>query len=148
MGNMVDVLQKILVSLKPGGVLLFRDYGIYDMTQMRFVAKKRRKIDESFYVRADGTRTYFFRLEVLQNLFTQAGFEIERLKYDTRELKNRKRMLTMYRVWVTAKLRRPDGASPNSVPVSITPASPQEDEGVEDSTLVTPSTVSTIESTE
>mmetsp|Transcript_89284 Transcript_89284/g.133863 ORF Transcript_89284/g.133863 Transcript_89284/m.133863 type:complete len:324 (-) Transcript_89284:40-1011(-) len=105
--NMVPVLKKIFAALKPGGLLLFRDYGLYDMTQMRFVAKKKRKIDESFYVRADGTRTYFFDIEIFKEMALQAGFEIEKLKYDTREMKNRKRLLTMYRVWVTAKLRRP-----------------------------------------
>ena len=105
--NMATVMKKVFKSLKPGALLLFRDYGLYDMTQMRFVAKKRRKIEESFYVRADGTRTYFFSLDVFKELATAVGFEIEKLKYDTRELKNRKRMLTMYRVWVTAKLRKP-----------------------------------------
>ena len=110
--NMPSVLEKIFRSLKPGGALLFRDYGLYDMTQMRFVAKKRRKIDESFYLRADGTRTFFFQLERLQQLFVEAGFEIDRLRYDTRELKNRKRMLTMYRVWVTGLLRRPLSREP------------------------------------
>lgn len=106
--NMAVVLRKILNALKPGGLLLFRDYGLYDMTQMRFVAKKNRKIEESFYVRADGTRTYFFSLDFFRKLATETGFIIDTLRYDTRELKNRKRMLTMYRVWVTAKLRKPE----------------------------------------
>ena len=106
--NMLIVLKKIVNGLKPGGMLLFRDYGLYDMTQMRFVKKKNRKIDDSFYVRADGTRTYFFSKEIFYNLAIEAGFEIEKLKYDIRELKNRKRKLTMYRVWLTAKLRKPN----------------------------------------
>lgn len=40
--------------------MLLRDYGMYDMTQMRFINKRGRKLAENFYMRADGTRTYFF----------------------------------------------------------------------------------------
>lgn len=49
-----SVLQNIHSTLRPDGSVLVRDYGLYDMAQLRF--KPGHKIADNFYMRQDGTR--------------------------------------------------------------------------------------------
>ena len=58
---MVFCLYQIL---KPGGLLFFRDYGLYDHAMLRF--NPRNKLSDNFYVRQDGTRAYYFSKGRLQ----------------------------------------------------------------------------------
>jgi len=48
------VLRNVKNVLKPGGIVLLRDYGLNDMAQIRF--KPGHKIAENLYMRQDGTR--------------------------------------------------------------------------------------------
>jgi methyltransferase-like protein 6 len=84
--------------IKSGGLLFFRDYGIFDMAQMRLKSSSR--LGKSQYVRCDGTLTYFFEKEQLEEMAKSAGFEILQSAYHRRTVKNRKEGLEMRRVWV------------------------------------------------
>lgn len=122
--------------LKPGGEILFRDYGRGDLAQVRF--KKGRYLDENFYVRGDGTRVYFFEGDELREIWggkksdeakveeqfegkseeeskesevvvgsvVSPSFEIVNLAVDRRMLVNRQRKLKMYRCWMQGRFRK------------------------------------------
>ncbi|XP_063054583.1 tRNA N(3)-methylcytidine methyltransferase METTL6 [Engraulis encrasicolus] len=103
--KMLQALQNLHAVLKPGGVVLFRDYGLYDHAMLRF--KTGNKLGENFYVRQDGTRSYFFSKEMLASLFQDAGFESVVNEYVLRETVNKKEGLCVPRVFLQSKFRRP-----------------------------------------
>ncbi|KAF3920701.1 hypothetical protein ABW21_db0209530 [Orbilia brochopaga] len=111
--------------LKPGGKVLFRDYGRGDLAQVRF--KKGRFLQENFYVRGDGTRVYFFDREELGRIFDpsfgssgeqdgdepseqkdeeevpkreETGIKAVLVGVDRRMLVNRARRIKMHRCWL------------------------------------------------
>ncbi|KAH3756021.1 methyltransferase protein 2-A [Pelomyxa schiedti] len=75
------VISNLWEVLAPGGKIFIRDYGLYDLAQMRL-----------------SNATY--NTESLGKFFTDCNFTIGNIAYDTRELLNRKRKITMYRVWI------------------------------------------------
>lgn len=98
-------LKNIFNCLKPGGTLLFRDYGLYDMAQVRF--KPGHKIDENFYMRQDGTRSYYFSTELVENLFVEAGFKLSENNYVFRRTVNKKEDVDVERVFVQTIALKP-----------------------------------------
>ncbi|CAM6033523.1 unnamed protein product [Sphagnum compactum] len=107
--SMPHVLAKVLAVLKPGGYLLFRDYGLYDMTMLRFAPFQRisHEAGVPLYQRDDGTLCYYFSVKTLRELLTTTGFVEEELEYCCVKLINRRKQMPMKRVWVHAKFRKP-----------------------------------------
>lgn len=118
-----QAIRNVFRLLKPGGEILFRDYGRGDLAQVRF--KKGRYLNENFYVRGDGTRVYFFEEEELRGIWEgkanlqeggdeegeksrRPGFEVVNLGVDRRMLVNRQRKLKMYRCWMQGRFRKPE----------------------------------------
>ncbi|VTJ88867.1 Hypothetical predicted protein [Marmota monax] len=99
------VLKNIYKVLKPGKSVLFRDYGLYDHAMLRFKAGS--KLGENFYVRQDGTRSYFFTDEFLAQLFVDTGYEEVVNEYVFRETVNKKEGLCVPRVFLQSKFRKP-----------------------------------------
>ncbi|KAG6647416.1 tRNA N(3)-methylcytidine methyltransferase METTL6 isoform X2 [Carya illinoinensis] len=103
--RMPTSIKECFSVLKPGGILLFRDYGLYDMTMLRFKSDQRVGFRE--YMRSDGTRSYFFCLDTVRHLFLGAGFIELELEYCCVKSVNRRNGNSMLRVWVHGKFQRP-----------------------------------------
>ncbi|KAK8935480.1 hypothetical protein KSP39_PZI013295 [Platanthera zijinensis] len=103
--RMSFVVAECMTVLKPGGLLLFRDYGLFDMTMLRFPSEQRVGFRE--YIRLDGTLSYFFSLDIVRNLFLGAGFIELELEYCCVISVNQRSGKKMQRVWVHGKFQRP-----------------------------------------
>uniref|UniRef100_A0A3B4AA12 tRNA N(3)-cytidine methyltransferase n=1 Tax=Periophthalmus magnuspinnatus TaxID=409849 RepID=A0A3B4AA12_9GOBI len=93
--RMEGVVNRLSAYLKHGGVFLFRDYGRYDFSQLRF------KNGIILHIISTNICTYF-----VQNLFVNAGLdEIQNLE-DKRLQVNRGKKVVMRRVWVQSKFKK------------------------------------------
>jgi|EP00624_Nannochloropsis_granulata_P000413 methyltransferase-like protein 6 len=99
------VFQQAHAVLRPGGLLLFRDYGWCDAKMLQ----GRKRLNTQLFMRADGTLAYFFKEEEVRQLAMASGFRVLECKYATVLSKNRRKGTAIQRVFLHAKLQR-DGA--------------------------------------
>eukprot|EP00127_Corallochytrium_limacisporum_P005116 Clim_evm22s199 gene=Clim_evmTU22s199 len=102
---MAQALKNVAACMKVGGVVIFRDYGDMDMAMLRF--KPGQMIDQNYYVRSDGTFSYFFTLERLADLMAEAGLvPVEPPQMVERLVENRKEEKSMERTFAQGVFRK------------------------------------------
>lgn len=101
-----EMLRNAYRALKPGGRVLLRDHGVYDMVQLRIPPEQWMGVPH-LYQRDDGTFSYFFSVEELSRRAREAGLEVEETKYICVHNTNRKKGLQLKRVFVHGVFRRP-----------------------------------------
>jgi len=112
--DLVNAVRNASTLLKPGGVVLFRDFGRYDYDQLILNSVVNAQLCDNFYVRGlddsnstiKGTCCYFFELEEVRSLFTNAGLEVIQLEYITRTYKNKKDGTSHKRIWVQGRFKK------------------------------------------
>ncbi|KAG0030941.1 Methyltransferase-like protein 6 [Podila clonocystis] len=97
-------VRNIKSVMKPGGMICFRDYAVFDAAQVKFSSNPgRSKLDTNLYVRQDGTLSHFFSAEQMKALFEQEGFTTVECDYVHRETINRAMDLSVDRRFLQAK---------------------------------------------
>ncbi|KAF9586762.1 hypothetical protein BGW38_000013 [Lunasporangiospora selenospora] len=96
-------IKNIKEVLKPGGMICFRDYAIYDAAQIKFSSNPGHMLDTNLYVRQDGTLSLFFSVAQIQALFEGEGFETVECDYVHRETINRALDINLDRRFLQAK---------------------------------------------
>ncbi|XP_063866627.1 tRNA N(3)-methylcytidine methyltransferase METTL6-like [Scylla paramamosain] len=100
-----DVIANLYQCLRPGGVVLVRDYGLYDMAMLRFGPGS--KLGSQLYVRQDGTRAYYFTKDELGSLFQEARFTVASCHYVARQTVNKKEGVNARRNFIQGKFLKP-----------------------------------------
>ena len=104
------VIQNVVSTLQPGkGILIFRDYGRYDLAQIKLGTQRAKLLDtDNFYRKHDGTKCYYFTIEDLEQLVQQqcGALEVLELRYIRRKYTNRSMQCERRRVWVQGRFRR------------------------------------------
>jgi methyltransferase-like protein 6 len=107
--SLPGVIQTMKELLAPGGMVMFRDYAVGDLSQLRLDPGES-QIGRNFYMVGDGTLRYFFDPNVTRTLFEQEGFQTVDLQVIRRCIRNHKEDVNMQRFWIQGKFRKPVAA--------------------------------------
>lgn len=99
-----SAVRRLMQLLRPGGQLLFRDYCVTDLAAERF--KERSRLDNGYFVRQDGTLSFFFDEQYLRHLMTGVGLRCVECRRIERKIVNRKEQKEMNRVWLQAVFQK------------------------------------------
>jgi methyltransferase-like protein 6 len=116
---MEGAIDAAAAGLKEGGLLLIRDYADGDGAQKRLQSSsKPKQLDEAgrFFVRADGTRAYYFQPSELSGLVEARGFEALRCDVREQQTVNRAKDLSITRRFLTATFRKTGRRATASAP--------------------------------
>jgi hypothetical protein len=115
------VLNASTAFLKPGGAVLIRDHGLYDMRHLRDMQRDAVMVDHvrPAYVRPGGMHRRYYSLSNLDALAAGAGLQVEESRYLCIRQRNQKRGINMDRVYVHAVFRSVGG--PTRAPESEMP---------------------------
>ncbi|CAM8905166.1 unnamed protein product [Rhodiola kirilowii] len=105
--NMHLILKNVKKILKPTGYVLLRDYAEGDYAQAKLESKNQ-AIGENFYVRRDGTYSYFFSQDTMLKLFKDSGYRNLDIDVYYKKIENRSRRVIMERRWIRAIFRSID----------------------------------------
>lgn len=100
--NHLRALSNLYQAVSEGSYLLFRDYGIHDMTMYRHTIRH----SEYLFERSDGTLSYYFDIDNFVTLAKAASFSVIEIKYATVINRNRKSGVEMRRVFLHAVLQK------------------------------------------
>lgn len=104
--RMQAATERCISVMKPGrGLICFRDYSDDDLAKYRFPPGQR--LGRNWYVRQDGTFSFFFSQSGLLELFTRSGrLHCRWMKKVNRRITNRADDTTMLRSWVGCEFVR------------------------------------------
>ena len=105
--QMHNAAKNVALSLRPGGIIVFRDYGLYDEAQLKLGTSIRKQLKDGFYQKHDGTKCYYFTLDMVRDLFETAGLKVLELKYLRRAYTNKSTGERRRRVWVQGRFQKP-----------------------------------------
>ena len=102
------LLNASAAFLKPGGAVLIRDHGLYDMRHLRDMQRDAWCVDNirPAYVRPGGMHRRYYSLPNLDALAAGAGLQVEESRYLCIRQRNQKKEINMDRVYVHAVFRR------------------------------------------
>ncbi|KAG5479321.1 hypothetical protein LSCM1_04577 [Leishmania martiniquensis] len=108
--RMVVALRQLTKTLKPDGVLFFRDYALPDHNFFRFLAKTDKRLESVAFAKGDGTTQVFFHKQFATELFASAGLvevddDASKLTYHCNRLVNRKNGKIMDKIFINGAFK-------------------------------------------